>query len=85
MIRLERISSDCKRPTRPLVPSGQRELPTATNPELSDGNKSLVVKPQMGALFQDSHPGSLYKGRSRVGVTPSPEEGNRSSFRNVVF
>jgi hypothetical protein len=46
MIRLARTSSDCKRPNRPLVPSSQRELSTATNPELSDSNKNLVVSPR---------------------------------------
>jgi hypothetical protein len=28
---------------------------------------------------------SLSKGPSRIGVSPSPEDENRSSFRNVVF
>jgi hypothetical protein len=28
---------------------------------------------------------SVTKGPNRVGVSPSPEDGNRSSFRNVVF
>jgi hypothetical protein len=28
---------------------------------------------------------ALSKGPNRVGVSPSPEDGNRSSFRNVVF
>jgi hypothetical protein len=28
---------------------------------------------------------ALSKGPTRVGVSPSPEDGNRSSFRNVVF
>jgi hypothetical protein len=28
---------------------------------------------------------ALFKGPSRVGVSPSPENGNRSSFQNVVF
>jgi hypothetical protein len=26
-----------------------------------------------------------FKGPNRVGVSPSPEDGNRSSFRNIVF
>jgi hypothetical protein len=33
--------------------SRQRERLTSTNPQLSDSNQDLVVKPQMGALFQD--------------------------------
>jgi hypothetical protein len=28
---------------------------------------------------------ALYNGRNRVGVSRSPEDGNRSVFRNVVF
>jgi hypothetical protein len=33
--------------------SRQRKRLTSTNPQHSDSNKNLVVKPQISALFQD--------------------------------
>jgi hypothetical protein len=33
--------------------SRQRDRPPSANTQLSDSNKNMVVKPQMGALFQD--------------------------------
>jgi hypothetical protein len=50
MTALVRASSNCERLIGPVV---RDSAPKSTNPQLSDSNKNLVVKSQIGALFQE--------------------------------